>query len=279
VKKVNVDDLQEGMISVQTICNERGIILVAKGIYLTHSIIQRLKKFNIEMIEIQEEGDEVAQTSSVSTATAKQVLSTVIDIADEAFHYNTLNVKDKIRDIEVVMHSVLKRPFIQEFLGSCEKDQPLYQHSLRTAILSINIGLIQKWDALNLEYLAMCAILHDCGMGTKFIETDTEHPFEGFIKLRNNPDIDMLIAVVCLQHHECYNGSGFPFAFKRIQITDFACLLAIVDYYDRLLMKTDDPRKAMFETIGKKNILFDPGMIEMFSSTINWSRLYNIPVK
>lgn len=277
MKKYIVDDLQVGMISDQTICTDRGIILVGKGICLTDSIITRLKKFKIEEIGIKEESDEVIQTSSTSTIIAKKAISTVIDLTDNIFNCRTLNVKDNIGSIEVVIHSVLKRTFIQEFLGVCDKNELLYQHSLRTAILSVNLGIIQKWDSLNLEYLAMCAILHDCGMGKEFKEHDTEHPFLGFTQLRENPDIDMLIAVVCLQHHEYYDGTGFPFAFKRTQIAEFACLLAMVDYYDRLLMKNNDPRKAMFETIGKKNILFDPTMIEVFGSTIDWSRLY-IPV-
>lgn len=277
MKKMLVDDLREGMISDQTICTDRGIILVGKGICLTNTIISRLKKFKIETIEIKEEGDETALTSSISTPTARKAISTVIDLTDSIFDCRTLSVKDNISEIEVVMHSVLKRPFIQEFLGSCDKNDLLYQHSLRTAILTINLGMIQKLDSLNLEYLAMCAILHDSGMGKEFKENDKEHPFLGFTRLRENPEIDMLIAVVCLQHHEYYNGTGFPFAFKRTQIADFACLLSIVDYYDRLLMKSNDPRKAMFETLGKKKILFDPVMTDLFASTIDWPRLY-LPV-
>lgn len=278
MKKVLVDDLQEGMISNQTVCTDRGIILVGKGICLTNSIIQRLEKFKVEVIEIKEEGDEADQTSSTSTVTAQKAISTVINLSDTMFDCRTLSVKDNIGAIEGVIHSILMRPFIQQFLGACDKNELLYQHSLRTAILSINMGLMQKLDTLNLEYLGMCAIMHDCGMGNEFKEHDKEHPFLGFTQLRENPEVDMLIAVVCLQHHEYYNGTGFPFAFKRTQIADFACLLSIVDYYDRLLMKNNDPRKAMFDTIGKKKILFDPGFIDLFGSTIDWSRLY-IPVK
>lgn len=276
MKKFSVDDLREGMISDQTICTDRGMILVAKGICLTDSIIKRLKKFKIEVIGIREDGDEI-QTSSTSTAIAKETISTVIDLTDNIFNCRTLSVKDNIGTIEEIIHSILKRPFIQDFLSISNQNELLYKHSLRTAIISINMGIIQKWDSLNLEYLGMCAILHDCGMGKEFKEQDTEHPFLGFTQLRENPEIDMLIAVVCLQHHEYYNGTGFPFAFKRTQIAEFACLLSMVDYYDRLLIKNNDPRKAMFETIGKKNILFDPIMIEVFSSTIDWSRLY-VPI-
>lgn len=278
MKKMNIDDLQEGMISDQTICTDRGMILVAKGVSLTNSIINRLKKFSIEVFAIQEDGDETVPIFSTSTVTAKKAISTVLDLTDTVFNSRTLNVKNNVNDIESVMHSILKRPFIQDFLDVCGNNELLYKHSLRTAILGINMGLIQKWSFLDLEYLGMSAILHDSGMGTEFCESDTDHPFLGFTKLRENADIDMVIAVVCLQHHEYYNGSGFPFAFKRTQITDFACLLSIVDYYDRLLLKNNDPRKAMFETIGKKNILFDPTMVEIFGSTIDWSRLYSIPL-
>jgi len=278
MKKIVIDDLREGMISDQTICNDRGMILVAKGIALTHSIINRLKKFNIDLISVQEEGDKVGQTSSTSTITAKKAISAVADISDSVFNSRTLNVKKNMGQIESVVHSVLERSFIQDFLMSCDKNEPLYQHSLRATILSINMGLIQKWNSLNLEYIAMCALMHDCGMGSTFNHQDIEHPFVGFNTLRNNPEIDMLLAIVCLQHHECYDGSGFPFGFKRTQITEFACLLAIVDYYDRLLMQNHDPRKAMFQTIGKKNILFDPAIADLFGSTIDWSRLYTVPV-
>jgi HD-GYP domain-containing protein (c-di-GMP phosphodiesterase class II) len=277
MKKISIDDLCAGMISNQTISTDHGMILVAKGICLTDSIIKRLRKFNIDVIAIQDENDEEIPIVSASTETAKKAISAVINLNDNIFNYKTVDIKDNFGKIEIIIHSVLKRPFIQKFLAGCDTNELLYKHSLRTAIVSINMGLIQKWNILNLEYLAMCAILHDFGMGREFKEADTEHPFIGFIKLREDPDIDTLIAVVCLQHHEYYNGSGFPFAFRRTQITNYACLLSIVDYYDRLLMRDSDPRKAMFETISKKNILFDPSMIEVFSATIDWSRLYNIP--
>lgn len=277
MRKISIDDLLEGMISNQTICNDRGIVLVAKGITLTNPMIKGLRKFNIGNIDVQEDF-ESTQSLSSSTSIALKTISTVIDLTDNVFDSRTINAKNNIGEIEKVMYSVLKRPFIQEFLKLCASNELLYKHSLRTAILSINMGLIQKWNFMNLELLAMCAILHDSGMEQEFDASDKEHPFLGFIKLRSDMDIDMLIAVVCLQHHENYDGSGFPYSFRRTQITEFACLLAIVDYYDRLLMMINDPRQALFETIGKKNTFFDPSLVDLFSSTIDWSRLYNIPI-
>lgn len=272
MKTIIIDDLREGMISNQTICDVRGTILVAKGVSLTHSIIKRLRKFNIEVVSIKEDAESVS-SCSVFTSIGKQTLADVKNITESIMDSKTIKVKDNIATIENVMYSALKRPFIQEFIESFSKNEPLYKHSLRTAILSTNMGLLNGYDFLNLEYLAMSAIVHDCGMGKEFKE-DSSHPLLGFMKLRANLDIDMVIALVSLQHHEYFSGGGFPFSFSRTQLTDFACLLAVVDHYDCLIMKNKDPRKALFETIGHKNTLFDPHMVELFGATIDWSRLY-----
>jgi len=273
LKKVIIDDLQEGMISNQTIYNERGTILVAQGVRLTISIIKRLKKINIAFIDIQD--DEKFSSCSPFTPTAQKAISTVKTLSSGLFALKTVNVRNNIVAIEEIIHSVLARPFIQEFLESCTDDERLYTHSLRTAILSTNMGLIKGYDNLNLQYLAMSAIVHDCGMGNKFDE-DEEHAFRGFMKLRQNLDVDMTITLVCLQHHERYNGTGFPFSCGRTQISEFACLLAVVDHYDRLLMKNNDPRKALFDTIGQKSVYFDPRMVDLFATTIDWPRIYSI---
>jgi HD-GYP domain-containing protein (c-di-GMP phosphodiesterase class II) len=275
LKKIAIDHLQEGMISDQTICNDRGIILAVRGVSLTNSIITRLKNFDVAFIYIKDEDECIQDLSIVNQG--EETLSAVKDLTDSIIDCRTVTIKDNIAAIEQIISSAMQRPFIKKFLAECVHDEVLYKHTLRTTILSINMGLAKEYNPLKLEHLAMCALMHDCGMERKFNEKDFQHPFLGFVKLRDNFDIDMLIAVVCLQHHEHYDGSGFPFSFNRGQISEFSSLLAVVDYYDRLLIKNNDPRKAMFQTIEKKNTYFHPNMIELFGSTIDWSRLYNIP--
>lgn len=276
MKTVNIDDLQEGMISNQTICDNRGIILVAIGIPLTRSIIARLRKFNIQCMTIQEAGETPAPPETYTSITEK-TLRDMKEIAAAIFNDRTLKIKNNIGKIEAVMAEALKKPYVQTILETMVRDKKLFQHSLRTAILSTNVGLTRGYNDLNLEYLAASVLVHDCGMGDHFQEQDTEHPFAGFVMLRDNPQIEMLTALVCLQHHEFYNGGGFPFSFSRTQITEFASLLSIVDYYDRLLMANVPPRKALFDTIGKKDRLFHPLMAEAFGTTIDWSRMYHLP--
>ena len=276
MRKVAIDQLEEGMISDQTVYNDQGLILVASGVTLTKFIIRQLKNFDIETVSVKDEADLVPEFNPPASPT-QMTIAAMKNITDEIVDYRAIGIKKNSTAIEEIVSSALDVPFVQEFMGTCVKDEILFKHSIRTAILSTNMGLIKRYSVEHLEHLAICTLLHDCGMESKFKEDDIEHPFLGFEKLRKNLDIGMLVALVCLQHHEHYDGSGFPFSFSRTQIAEFSSLVAVVDYYDRLLIKNVDPRKAMFETIEKKNKRFDPNMIELFGSTIDWSRIFTIP--
>lgn len=279
--KVAINQLKEGMISDQTIYNDQGLILVASGVTLTNFIINQLQKLDITNVKVKDEAEAACENTLTQNprtypVAVRKVIAAVKDITDDILDYRAISIKNNISAIEDIISAALEKPFVQEFMANCAVDEILFKHSIRTAILSTNMGLIKKYTVPNLEKLAISTLLHDCGMENKFNDTDLEHPFLGFEKLRKNPDIDMLTALVCLQHHEHYDGSGFPFSFSRTQIAEFAALVAVADYYDRLLINGEEPRKAMFKTIEKKNKLFNPNMTEMFGATIDWSRIYSI---
>jgi HD-GYP domain-containing protein (c-di-GMP phosphodiesterase class II) len=230
------------MASSQTICDERGAILVSNGVILTNSIIRRLKNFDISFIYIQSEDE------------------------------NNRGV------IEEILYSVSERPDVKVILNQWPKDGLLFKHSLRTAILSLNMGLLKRYNTKKLTTLAMGALLHDYGMDS-FIHHDMEHTTKGYAQMYKNQSMDIEIALVCLQHHERYNGSGVPYAFNKTQITELALLVAVVDYYDRLLIEYNDPRKAFFATVEKKGDYFEPGMTDLFGSMLDWARFYGIERK
>jgi len=262
LSKVHINDLCEGMVSDQVVCDNRGVILLSKGIVITEVIIERLKTFELEYVIIQDES-------------SKGFEALVENVSDRVYAEKIINIKDTITQIKDIIYSVSQRPYVEKCLA--QQDYVLKEHSLRTAIVSTNMGLKKGYRSLNLESLAASVLVHDCGMEGKYKEDDIEHPLKGFIKLREDLEVEMTVALVCLQHHEQYNGGGFPFSFKRTQVIEFASLLAVVDYYDRLLINKQDHQKVFFDTIKKRKECFDPCMVELFASTFDWARLYNIP--
>jgi len=266
MKSYSLDDLQPGMITNQTICDSGGLILIARGIPLTQSYINRLRKFKVHSIMIQENAD-FTPPSDARPPIVQKTIDTLTLLFKQLAEDKVINVQKNAFKIEQIIYSILEKPTIQSFLEIDSQHTFLFRHSLRTTIIALDMGLAQGYDYLNLEYLGMCALIHDCGMGKDYIEEDTNHTVLGFKKLRNNLDIDMIISLVCLQHHECYDGSG-PLSFRRMQITEFARLIAVADHYDRLIMKNNTPRQAIFKIVGNGGTLFDPHMVQLFESTI-----------
>jgi HD-GYP domain-containing protein (c-di-GMP phosphodiesterase class II) len=266
LRKIRADELKEGMITTQTICDERGTILASNGVALTNSLIKRLKNFDVGFIYIQDEDDRKNN---------HEFTEDFLDIYDSIDAQRVIKLRENKDVIEDILFPVLAMPDVKMILGKCVQDERLFSHSLRVAIISLNMGLIKKYNRQKLTNLAIGAVLHDCGMDS-FIEDDKEHPLAGYAQIYDKQTMDIEIALICLQHHERYNGSGMPFSFSRTQIAELAFLVAVVDYYDRLLIGGNDPRKAFFATIEKKGSYFDPEMTDLFSSTLDWARFYGI---
>lgn len=267
MKPIAVSELQAGMIANQTICDSRGTILIARGVVLTESYIRRLQNFRISNVMVQEEEDSLPISHALSPV-AQQAIGTLNILFKSLMDDQIINVKKNSFKLEQVIYSVLEKPPVQTFLEIDAQQDFLFQHSLRTTVIALNMGLAQEYDYLNLEYLGMCALMHDCGMGQNYLEDDTNHAVLGFEKLRANLDMDMIISLVCLQHHECFDGSGL-LSFKKAQITEFARLIAVADHYDRLLIKNNTPRQALFKILGGSGTLFDPEMVKLFETNVN----------
>ncbi|QJW45400.1 HD domain-containing protein [bacterium BFN5] len=269
MKTLSIADLQPGMLPAQTIYDAKGMILIARGIPLTESYIKRLIKFNIQVVTIQDTETE-NNYAAVFSPIADQAATKARQLMADLVKHKTIKLEPTSYQIEQVVYSALERLPLQPYLAKMCQNDTLYNHSLRTALISANLGLAKNYDYLNLDFLVTCSILHDCGMGKDFCEDDNHtHAFKGFLEIRKQTSLDILTALVCLQHHERFDGLGAPLGFAKYQIIEFARLIAVADYYDRLVaIYHNTPRQAIFKLAAASGSLFDPDMIKLFESTL-----------
>ncbi len=266
MRKTATYDLVPGMIPAKTIYNANGLILIAKGITLTAAYINCLKKFHIPEVYIVSDTADwtldtaFSESSSLAASRSRQLLT-------EMKKYKTVNFEETHSQLEQVVFAALEKTVIYPYLDEMKKNPVLFNHALRTALLSVAMGLRKGYDFTNLSCLATCAILHDCGMGSEFDE-ESNHHLDGFIKLRNNPQLEMIGALVSLQHHERFDGLGKPLGLAKYQITEFARLIAVADFYDRLIhLEGNTPRQAVLKVVGGSRTRFDPDMVDIFGKT------------
>lgn len=155
-------------------------------------------------------------------------------------------------------------------------------HSERVARLALQIGRVLKLSDSDMVTLERGGLLHDIGkIGTPSHILDKpgrlsedelkdmrEHPASGVRILEPIPDFKAALPIVG-QHHECFDGSGYPLGLKGNEIDLKARILSVADCYDALV--SDRPyRKGIPENKvismlrAGAGTQFDPNVVEAF---------------
>ena len=173
------------------------------------------------------------------------------------------------------------------FLDMRTRSDYLFSHSVNVCVLAVMTGISLGYDELRLRDLGVGALLHDVGktkipaeilnkkyrLNAEELGETRKHCELGFEILRSTPAISLIVAHCAYQHHERYDGSGYPRNLQRDEIHQFAQIVALADVYDAL---TSDStyRQAIpvYEALAIINkaagTLFDPKLVDSFASNI-----------
>jgi HD-GYP domain-containing protein (c-di-GMP phosphodiesterase class II) len=104
-------------------------------------------------------------------------------------------------------------------------------------------------------------------------EAIKSHSVKGHEYLKKFFDMPASSSSGVLQHHERFNGSGYPAGIKGNKITPFGKIIAIADVYDALTSKRAyrdaiDPSEAIEYIMGGCGSLFDPALVDIFLKKI-----------
>jgi len=157
-------------------------------------------------------------------------------------------------------------------------------HIWRMAAYAAALARASGWNAEDCERLELAAPMHDTGkLGVpqallrKPGPLDAEewavmqtHPRIGHdILARSDSPVFQLAAEIALQHHERWDGSGYPQGLRGEAIAEAARMVAIVDVFDALTMQRPYKPAWPLERV-KTHILagrgthFDPRLTDLF---------------
>lgn len=220
------------------------------------------------------------------------------DNAIEVLRSNINGVKSKklINEIKIfniaseLISDITSNIHIYIYLASKISDDKEYLnfHQLNVAIFSIIIGHLIKTEPKKLINLAVGALLHDIGMikVPKAILEKKEklspsefnfiklHPVYGYKILTKDSNFSSDIAMVALQHHEQFDGNGYPRKLKTDQIDIFSKIVAIADTFDAMTKKRSYRNEflsyeAMKNLLGQSKNKFDPNLLRVFLSNMS----------
>lgn len=172
--------------------------------------------------------------------------------------------------------------------GLDEGKNYLMYHSVNVTFYALLIGIGLKYTSAKLRELGLGTLLIDAGMAkipvyiTHKQSSLTEqefnliktHPIHGYRCLRELGKVKESVAMVSLQHHEQFDGSGYPRGLKGNLISEYARIATIADSYEAQIVNRSYKKKQLFYHAMKQLVAlgsnkFDPVILRVFMSKMS----------
>jgi putative nucleotidyltransferase with HDIG domain len=190
--------------------------------------------------------------------------------------------------VENMVDSIFRNPDALLPLGRLkEHDSYTFQHSVSVCALMIAFARGLALDRATIKEIAIGALLHDVGkakvpdtiLNKPAKLTDAEfakmksHVVQSIIILQNTPGISRIALDVAGQHHERYDGTGYPNKLQAGAISLYGQMGAIVDVYDaitsnRVYHKGMPPTEALGKLLEWSRFHFDPELVRKFIKAV-----------
>lgn len=232
-----------------------------------------LKPFDFEELE-----DVVVR--AVAKAEAVQARASYYESLESMIAEGTAHLENALDSIEN-SYGVTLKALIQALET---RDAETHGHAERVVTFSLRLGHEVGLDKEQRGDLELGALLHDIGkigvpdailrkpakLNSREWEKMKLHPVQGHRILRNIPFLEGASKVV-LQHHEKWDGTGYPTGLRGNDIDITARVFSVADAFDamtsdRIYSRGKSFEEAFAEVNKCAGTQFDPGVVEAFNA-------------
>ena len=235
------------------------------------------KRAMIERIKLQRETAARIEHAFVNTAkTVREVEKNIFSNPAETVHQATKLVTQ-------IADSILCAPELAlHVMGDKTGGEELYFHSLNVTMLSLMLARDIKLPQEVVGQLGMGALFHDIGRKdipskilTKLepLTQAEQHMYEMHcqygVEVGKHLQFTAAVLKIIREHHECFDGSGYPQKLKGESIGLLSRIVALANYYDELCNPLNittalTPHEALSTMFAKLRNKFDPKLLQVF---------------
>ena len=187
-----------------------------------------------------------------------------------------------------LMESVIRNPDALAPLARLKRQEAYAtEHAVATAALIIAFGRQQGLPQPEIEKLALGTMVKDIGQSALDARLITKpgmlskaeysivqsHVEEGLAVLDATSRLSETSVAVVLEHHERYNGCGYPYRMAGDEISMAGRMAAIVDTYDAMTSERPyraamSPSHALRQLYDEGGTQYDPALVAAFVKTV-----------
>jgi HD-GYP domain-containing protein (c-di-GMP phosphodiesterase class II) len=257
MQKITLDEIQPGMYLSRPLISNDGKVLLHEGMEVTERYIQYLRNKGLTSLYI---GEPQIKDSEIEAIIEEEQdfypgAEETAEAAQELISHFRVGKGIQLDGVKSIVSDMIDQLSQQpekmiHLLDLRRKQEYMFSHAVNTCILSVMTGMAMGYNELQLEELGLAAMLHDVGK-VKFPkqvaqqfpgylskderEEYRRHPFYALEIMRQNAALPLSVINACFQHHERWNGSGYPMGLSGNAISEYAQIISIADVYDRLI--------------------------------------------
>lgn len=272
--KLPVRYLLPGMVLASPIISKNKQLLLGKGVILTTKLISSIKKYGIIVADVDILGKEFEQQDNgIDYSVSLNAVSLVEELVRGG---GSVNYKKILFTVDSIIEEILEGKAVTSNLTNlCSIDMYTFAHCVDVCILSIAAGALLHYDRRKLLTLGTGSLLHDIGkikvpnwilnkpdkLTPEEFEEMKRHSCHGYQMAKQIYDITAISKEIILNHHEKYDGSGYPRGLKGNEISDMAAICSVADVYnaittDRIYRKALPPHEAYEMIMAAGDLMF-----------------------
>ncbi|WP_026882057.1 HD-GYP domain-containing protein [Clostridium akagii] len=292
MRYVLIKYIREGMILGKTLYGDNGEILLTKGTSINLLYVKILIRLGYSGIYIRDElSEDITVTEIISDALRMRTMKSIKNLMRPNIKED--EIKSSLKVIEVLTKNIVdeiscNKDIIVNMIDLKVASEYTFYHSVNVCVISMVLGSALKLRKKDLYLLGIASLLHDIGkiytpneildkpskLTYEEFETIKLHSENGYRYVKKYLNIHTKVSMGIYEHHERYDGTGYPLNIKWEKISLFGRIISIADVYDALVSdrpyrKGILPSEAVEYIMGGGGTMFDQHLVRTFSDRIS----------
>jgi putative nucleotidyltransferase with HDIG domain len=246
---ISIDEIAKQAELQYSVYSAEGMLLASKGENIDQKMVKFLSVNELYRVaspeEVLENGKLISKISHNAAEKLLDITSLFLRLAEKQ---ETPEIEAFYSARDIIYHEVKANINRIKNIGELKIYYNDYYltHVINVSALSTALAMKMGMNDNELKDIALAGLLHDIGM-TRMPRSILDKPSRltpieydlikfhtriGYKIIKEEYFIDEHIAIVALEHHERYNGSGYPANLKGKEISDIAQIVALADVYD-----------------------------------------------